>query len=150
LSCVGRKRDNPRKFRSRVSLSKPNLFIGPWLVAIVRASDFHAQRDRLREKVTDDGPAFKLPQGSAGRGLFARAIRHPVHKRLHKRGADDVDRNRPKGIRALGKSKLAAPNLPRCRRVALKLGAPQERADNRGEAPLTDLRCAKRPASCHF
>jgi hypothetical protein len=150
LSCIGRKRDNPRKLRSRVSLSKPHLIVGPWLVAIVRASDLYAQRDRLWEKVADDGPAFKLSQGSEGCGLFTGPIRHAVHKRLHKRRPNDIDRNRPKGIRALGKPKLAAPNLPRCRRVALKLGAPQERADNRGEAPLTDLRCAKRPASCHF
>jgi hypothetical protein len=82
-------------------------------MAVVRVPDFDAQRDRLREKVADDGPAFKLSQGGKGCGLLAWTVRHAIHERLHKRRPNDVHRYSPEGIRPLGKAKLTPPDLAR-------------------------------------
>src|SRR5258708_31410457 len=97
-------------------------------------SDLHTQRDRLREKIADDGPALELAQGGERRRLLARTVRHPVHERLHQRRPDDVDRYRPKGVRPLGESKFAAPDLARGGRIALEIWARNVGADHGGKA----------------
>src|SRR5262249_34842066 len=48
LPGIGRERDDSRKFWSRLCLGKSHLFVGPWLVAIVRSCELDPGRDWLR------------------------------------------------------------------------------------------------------
>src|SRR5262249_31210182 len=48
LPCVGRERNDSRQLWSRLCLGKPHLFVGPWLVAIVRSRELNASCDWLR------------------------------------------------------------------------------------------------------
>src|SRR5262249_60985521 len=106
--------------------------------------------DGLEWEVGHSGPRLDWAQARQGRGLLAWPVRQGVNERLHQGGPQDVHGYRTERVWPFGKSEFAAPCLSRCWRVALKFWARHERADNSSETLVSDLRCVKGPASCHF
>src|SRR6516165_1523481 len=150
LPGIGCQRDDSRQLRPSMCLGKPHLLVGPWLVAVVRSRELDPGCDQLGYKIAHDCPALDLAEGGERRSLLARSVGQAVHECLHQSGPQDVHGYRAERIRPFGKPKLAAPYLSRCWRVALKFWARHECADDRSEALVSDLRCAKWPVSCHF